>query len=78
MLQRRPELGGKAPVRDEYEADHQTPRRRVSLAPHERAPIMTIRSPYARAVLGLWASCCIAKFAPFPAPGRNAMFRPAG
>src|SRR5262249_12636854 len=49
VFQSRAELGGKAPVRDEYEADHGTPRRRVALAAHERAPIMTIRSPDARA-----------------------------
>src|SRR5215471_15911058 len=70
VFQDRAELSGKAPMRDEYEADHGAPRRRVSLAPHERAPIMTIRSPGARAFLGISGCCCIAiKGAPSGAAG---------
>src|SRR5262249_6666620 len=54
MLEGRAELGGKAPVRDEYEADHRVPRRHVWVAPHERAPIITILSPCARAFPTVW------------------------
>src|SRR5262249_54431498 len=70
MLQSRTELRGEAPVRDEYETDHAVPRRRVPVAPHERGPIMTIRSPYARAFPTIWGHCCIAVRGALLAPHR--------
>src|SRR5262249_62341374 len=78
MLEGRAELGGKAPVRDEYEADHRVPRRRVRVAPHERAPIITILSPCARAFPRVWGWCCIAieparRAAPQPGSERRAL-----
>src|SRR5262249_60429935 len=60
MLEGRAELGGKAPVRDEYEADHRVPRRRVWVAPHDRPPVITILSPCSRAFPRVWGWCCIA------------------
>ena len=51
MLERRAEFDGEPPVRNENETDHQTPRGRVPVAPHERTVILTIRSPCARAFL---------------------------
>src|SRR5262245_46242146 len=71
MLQSRTELRGEAPVRHEYETDHAVPRRRVPGAPHERGPIMTIRSPYARAFPRTWGQCCIALRGALSAPRQS-------
>src|SRR5207244_6097470 len=60
---------------DEYEADHGAPRRRVPVAPHERPPIMTIRSPCARGFPGIWGWCCIAVKGAFPAPCGGGTYR---
>src|SRR5262249_55952467 len=71
VLQSRAELGREAPMGDEYEADHGAPRRRVPFAPHERPPIMTIRSPCARGFPAICGWCCIAVRAPFPRPAEG-------
>src|SRR5262249_18858121 len=69
VLQGRAELGGEAPMGNKYEADHGAPRRRVPVAPHERPPIMTIRSLGARAFAAIWERCCISAKGALPAPG---------
>src|SRR5262249_48425881 len=71
VLQGRAELGGEAPMGNKYEADHGAPRRRVPVAPHERPPIMTIRSPGARAFPAIWGRCCIASKGAPSSAGRS-------
>src|SRR5262249_21318249 len=75
VLQGRAELGGEAPMGNKYEADHGAPRRRVPVAPHERPPIMTIRSLGARAFPAIWERCCIAAKGALPAPGEAGNYR---
>ena len=49
MLQRGAELDGEPPVGDEDKTDHRKSRRARLCAPHERAAMIIIRSPSARA-----------------------------
>jgi hypothetical protein len=51
VLQCRAELDSEPPVGDKHKTNHQIPRGRVPVAPHERVLIMTIRSPSARDLL---------------------------
>ncbi len=62
MFKRGSEFDGKPAMGNQNEANHQrTPRGRGFLvAPHERAPMMTIRRPLARAFEPLWRQCCVA------------------
>src|SRR5262249_12033348 len=75
VFQGRPELSREASMGDEYEADHGAPRRRVPVAPHERPPIMTIRSPCARGFPAICGWCCIAAKGVFRAPRGGGTYR---
>src|SRR5262249_61301144 len=75
VFQGRPELSREASMGDEYEADHGAPRRRVPVAPHERPPIMTIRSPCARGFPAICGWCCIAAKGVFRAPRGGCTYR---
>jgi hypothetical protein len=52
MFKGRAELNSQPPVGHKHKANHGTPRGRVSVAPHERALIMTIRCLSARGIFG--------------------------
>src|SRR5262249_60114666 len=60
VLQGRAELDGETSMRHKNKANHGAPRRCFLVAPHERVPIITIRSPHARAFPAFWRPYCIA------------------
>src|SRR6516225_2026361 len=80
MLKRRAELEREPPVRDENETDHRAPCRRTPFAPREKASIMSIPMPRARAQSAFWMPCCIAVNNPCrrPSCAREGYFCPAG